>query len=62
MALCRLSLMAQGRIGGIDVQTDPILMRPVEIQMQWGDSTKLKRTTGWQPRYALDPDVSGSAR
>jgi len=42
----------------INVQADPILMRPVEIQMQRGDSTKLRRITSWQPRYALDQTLA----
>lgn len=37
----------------IDVRPDPDLVRPVEIRTQQGDPTKLKRATGWQPRYAL---------
>jgi GDP-4-dehydro-6-deoxy-D-mannose reductase len=42
----------------IDLQGDPALMRPVEIDVQWGDSTKLRRTTGWAPRYGLDQTLA----
>jgi GDP-4-dehydro-6-deoxy-D-mannose reductase len=42
----------------IEVQPDPLLMRPVEIETQWGDSTKLKRATGWEQRYGLDQTLA----
>jgi GDP-4-dehydro-6-deoxy-D-mannose reductase len=42
----------------IDVQGDPALMRSVEIDVQWGDSTKLRQTTGWEPRYGLDQTLA----
>jgi len=38
----------------IEVRPDPTLMRPVEIRDQRGDLTKLRRATGWEPRYKLD--------
>ena len=53
-----LRILLQATPIAIDVQADPTLMRPVEIQTQRGDSTKLKRTTGWQPRYALDQTLA----
>ncbi len=42
----------------IEVQSDPALMRAVEIQSQWGDSTKLRRATGWEPHYGLDQTLA----
>lgn len=38
----------------IDIESDSTLMRTVEIQAQRGDSTKLRRATGWEPRIDLD--------
>lgn len=42
----------------IEVQPDPALMRPVEIQNQSGDSRKLRRAIGWEPRYKLDQTLA----
>lgn len=42
----------------IDVQADPTLMRPVEIEKQRGDSAKLRQITGWQPRFTLDQTLA----
>jgi len=42
----------------IAVRVDPALMRSVEIDVQWGDSTRLRRATGWAPRYGLDQTLA----
>jgi len=42
----------------IDIQVDPALKRNVEIDVQWGDSAKLRRTTDWKPRYGLDQTLA----
>jgi GDP-4-dehydro-6-deoxy-D-mannose reductase len=42
----------------ITVKPDPDLMRPVEIQAQTGDPTKLQQAIGWQPRCSLDQTLS----
>lgn len=37
------------------VQTiDPALWRPIDIQYQDGDSTKLRLSTGWEPQIPID--------
>jgi GDP-4-dehydro-6-deoxy-D-mannose reductase len=36
------------------VVVDPDLVRPVEVRALVGDSTKLRRLTGWEPEYDLD--------
>lgn len=44
-------------LSGLDnvVQTiDPALWRPIDIQYQDGDSTKLRLITGWQPEIPID--------
>ncbi len=39
------------RIGGpADISSDPGLMRPVDVPVQIGNNTKLRRATGWTPR------------
>ncbi len=43
-------------IAGIDVivKQDPALMRPVDVKVLVGDSTKLRVRTGWRPEIAVD--------
>jgi GDP-4-dehydro-6-deoxy-D-mannose reductase len=36
------------------VVVDPDLVRPIEVRALVGDSTKLRRLTGWEPEYDLD--------
>jgi nucleoside-diphosphate-sugar epimerase len=33
-------------------------LRPVEIRDQRGDSTKLRKATGWRPAYELDQTLA----
>jgi GDP-4-dehydro-6-deoxy-D-mannose reductase len=33
---------------------DPSLMRPGDIQYLVGDASKLRRATGWSPRFTLE--------
>jgi GDP-4-dehydro-6-deoxy-D-mannose reductase len=40
--------------GGVDVEVDPELVRPVEVPRLVGDPTKLVEATGWQPQFSLD--------
>lgn len=35
----------------IRTQTDPALMRPADVPLLWGDPSKLKSETGWNPSY-----------
>lgn len=36
------------------LQPDPALVRPADVPMLVGDATKLRRATGWSPRFNLD--------
>ena len=38
----------------IDVRIDPARLRPVDIPVIRGDSSKLRRDTGWQPKYSFE--------
>jgi GDP-4-dehydro-6-deoxy-D-mannose reductase len=37
-----------------DVVTDPALARPVDVPVQVGSNSKLRRATGWAPRLTRD--------
>jgi GDP-4-dehydro-6-deoxy-D-mannose reductase len=37
-----------------DISIDPALLRPTDMPMLVGDSTKLRQATGWQPRHSID--------
>jgi GDP-4-dehydro-6-deoxy-D-mannose reductase len=47
----RLVACADRRIG---VETDPALLRPVEVPVLIGDPAKLRAATGWMPERTLD--------
>jgi GDP-4-dehydro-6-deoxy-D-mannose reductase len=36
------------------IETDPTLMRPNDVPLMLGDSTKLRRETGWHPEIPFD--------
>ncbi|MDQ4080429.1 MAG: GDP-mannose 4,6-dehydratase [Gemmatimonadota bacterium] len=36
------------------LQPDPALVRPADVPMLVGDATKLRRATGWSPRFNLE--------
>jgi GDP-4-dehydro-6-deoxy-D-mannose reductase len=36
------------------LQPDPALVRPADVPMLVGDATRLRRATGWSPRFNLD--------
>ena len=38
----------------VRVETDPALLRPVEVPTLVGDPTKLRAATGWSPEHTLD--------
>lgn len=49
----------------IEVRVDPARLRPVDVPEIRGDSSKLRRDTGWQPDYAFEAtlrDVLDDAR
>jgi GDP-4-dehydro-6-deoxy-D-mannose reductase len=49
---------------GVDaiLNTDAALVRPVEVPILIGDATKLRRATGWSPRFALDSIIDDLIR
>ena len=49
----------------VRVETDPALVRPVEVPVLVGDAAKLRAATGWAPEHAIDAtldDVLAEAR
>jgi GDP-4-dehydro-6-deoxy-D-mannose reductase len=49
----------------IRVERDPARMRPVDLPVVWGDASKLRRVTGWEPLIPLEQtlrDTLGAAR
>ncbi len=36
------------------VETDPALVRPVDVPAAWGDGSKLSRETGWRPEISFE--------
>lgn len=51
--------------GGLEVVTDPALVRPVDMPRLVGDPTRLREATGWSPEIALEQtlaDVLAHAR
>jgi GDP-4-dehydro-6-deoxy-D-mannose reductase len=38
----------------VRVETDPALLRPVEVPVLIGDAAKLRAATGWVPEHAID--------
>jgi GDP-4-dehydro-6-deoxy-D-mannose reductase len=36
------------------LELDPSRLRPVEVPVHWGDNTKLRKATGWEPEIPLD--------
>jgi len=41
----------------IPSETDPSLLRPVDITLQIPDTTKFEKTTNWQPKYSFEDSV-----
>jgi GDP-4-dehydro-6-deoxy-D-mannose reductase len=41
----------------IDVQTDPERMRPSAVPLLWGDASKLRAATGWQPQISFEQSL-----
>jgi GDP-4-dehydro-6-deoxy-D-mannose reductase len=38
---------------GVEIREDPALLRAVDVPVVYGDNTKLRAATGWEPSYAL---------
>jgi GDP-4-dehydro-6-deoxy-D-mannose reductase len=44
------------------LETDPALVRPAHVPILIGDATKLRRATGWSPRFTLDSIIEDLIR
>jgi GDP-4-dehydro-6-deoxy-D-mannose reductase len=42
----------------VELKIDPSLVRPIDIQFQDGDSTKLEELTGWKPEYSIETTLN----
>ena len=45
----------------VAVEVDPAKLRPVEVLLQSGDSSKLRAATGWAPHYSLRESLADMA-
>jgi GDP-4-dehydro-6-deoxy-D-mannose reductase len=54
--LAELLLRLADRPMRLDI--DPDRLRPVEVPVHWGDNTKLRQTTGWQPSINLEQSLA----
>ncbi len=48
-----LSLMLKMSTVSIKTETDQSLLRPADVPLLWGDPSKLKAETGWNPSFLL---------
>lgn len=53
-------LLALSTQRGITVQTDPQRLRPSDVPVLIGDSTKFRRLTGWEPRIPFEQTLQDS--
>jgi GDP-4-dehydro-6-deoxy-D-mannose reductase len=47
-------------VGGLDwsvVQTDPSRMRPSDVSLLLGDSSKFRALTGWTPKVSFEEGI-----
>jgi len=42
----------------ISVVLDPDRLRPSEVEVVWGDSTKVREATGWNPEIPLEQTLA----
>jgi GDP-4-dehydro-6-deoxy-D-mannose reductase len=42
----------------IEVETDPSRMRPSDVQVLQGDSSKFRKLTGWQPEIPFEQTLN----
>ena len=42
----------------ISVVQDPARMRPGDLEVVWGDSTRLREATGWSPEIELEQTLN----
>ena len=40
--------------GGIETKVDPARLRPSDVVLLYGDSTKFNETTGWKPSFTIE--------
>ena len=45
-----------------EVETDPARLRPSDVEVLIGDSSKFRADTGWEPRIPFDADAARPAR
>ena len=46
----------------LPIEVDPVLFRPSDEPIVYGDSTKLKAHTGWEQRYSLQDTIEEMVR
>lgn len=49
-------LIAQARVS-LRVETDPARFRPAEVPTRFGDGTKIRKATGWEPQIPLEKSL-----
>jgi GDP-4-dehydro-6-deoxy-D-mannose reductase len=51
-------------LAGVDaiLNTDAALVRPADVPALIGDATKLRRATGWSPRFTVDSIIEDLIR
>lgn len=54
------ALLAMSTHRGITMQTDPQRLRPSDVPVLVGDSTKFRRLTGWEPRIPFEQTLHDS--
>ena len=47
-------LLSLSTVKDINVETDPVRLRPIDADLQVPDTTKFKNHTGWQPKIPFD--------
>lgn len=50
-------LVAQARVS-LQVKPDPARFRPAEVPMRFGDCSKIRAATGWQPQIPLEKSLA----
>ncbi len=46
----------------LNIETDPALLRPTDEPIIYGDSTRLKKDTGWKQQYSLEETIQDMLR
>jgi GDP-4-dehydro-6-deoxy-D-mannose reductase len=52
------TLLRLSGLTNVEQKIDPKLWRPIDIQFQDGDATKLKEEVGWTPTYTIEQTLS----